>query len=130
MYILERARVKNRFPRFGAPIPLMDGFLHDIRPHLTAPLHNNTTFFLNEAPEVCKPDLHPLVDDLSDLDQVLRNCRNVQHVHDLPFLPDMAQRNFSDIRDGMWSVVSGCDYSWLHWFFQVREPLLMACHVV
>ena len=29
MYILERARVKNRFPRFGAPIPLMDGFLHD-----------------------------------------------------------------------------------------------------
>ena len=26
---LERARVKNRFPRFGAPIPLMDGFLHD-----------------------------------------------------------------------------------------------------
>ena len=29
MYILERARVKNRFPRFGALIPLMDGFLHD-----------------------------------------------------------------------------------------------------
>ena len=36
MYKLERALLKNRFPRFGAPIPLMDGFLHDIRPHLTA----------------------------------------------------------------------------------------------
>ena len=29
MYKLERALLKNRFPRFGAPIPLMDGFLHD-----------------------------------------------------------------------------------------------------
>ena len=36
MYNLARACVKSRFPRFGAPIPLVDGFLHDIRPHLTA----------------------------------------------------------------------------------------------
>ena len=36
MYKLERARVKNRFPRFGAPIPLMDGFLHD---NAQLPLH-------------------------------------------------------------------------------------------
>ena len=29
MYKLERACVKSRFPRFGAPILLVDGFLHD-----------------------------------------------------------------------------------------------------
>ena len=29
MYKLECARVKNRFPRSGAPIALADGFLHD-----------------------------------------------------------------------------------------------------
>ena len=33
---LARVCVKSRFPRLGAPIPLVDGFLHDIRPHLTA----------------------------------------------------------------------------------------------
>ena len=36
MCFLARTCVKNRFPRLGAPIPLVDGFLHDIRPHLTA----------------------------------------------------------------------------------------------
>ena len=36
MYNLARACVKSRFPRFGAPIAPVDGFLHDIRPHLTA----------------------------------------------------------------------------------------------
>ena len=29
MYKLERACVKSRFPRSGAPIALVDGFLHD-----------------------------------------------------------------------------------------------------
>ena len=51
--------------------------VEDEHPPISAPLRNNTTFFLNEAPEVCKPDLHPLVDDLSDRHQVLRDCRNV-----------------------------------------------------
>ena len=47
-----------------------------------------------------------------------------------PFLPDMAEGNFSDIRDRMRSVVSCCDYSRLCRFLQVREPLLMARHMV
>ena len=33
---LARVCEKSRFPRLGALIPLLDGFLHDIRPHLTA----------------------------------------------------------------------------------------------
>ena len=85
---------------------------------------------LPSLPEVCKLDLHPLVDDPSDRHQVLCDCRNVKHIHEFPFLPDMAQGNFSHIRDRMRSVVSGCDYSRLHRFFQVQEPLLVARHVV
>ena len=92
--------------------------VEDEHPPVSAPLRNYTAFFLNEAPEVCKLDLYPLIDDLSDRDQVLHDCRNVQHVHEFPFLPDMAQGNFSDIRDGMRSVVSGCDYSPLHRFLK------------
>ena len=51
--------------------------IEDEHPLVSAPLRNHTTFFLNEALDVCKPDLDPLVDDLSDRHQVLRDCRNV-----------------------------------------------------
>ena len=60
----------------GAPVSGVE----DEHPPVSAPLRNHTAFFLNEATEVCEPNLHPLVDDLPDRDQVLRDCRNVQHV--------------------------------------------------
>ena len=104
--------------------------VEDEHPPVFASSRNTPTFFLDEASEVRKPNLHPLVDDLFDRDQVLRDCRNVQHVHEFPFLRDMAKGNFSDIRDRMQSVVSGCDYSGVLRFFQVREPLLMARHMI
>ena len=44
----------------------------DEHPPISAPLRNNLAFFLDKAPEMREPDLHPLVDDLSD-----RNCRDV-----------------------------------------------------
>ena len=51
--------------------------VEDKHPPISAPLRNNFALILNEAPEVCKPHLHPLVDYLSDGHQVLRDCRNV-----------------------------------------------------
>ena len=33
---------------------------------VSTPLRNDFAFFLDEAPEMREPDLHPLVDDLSD----------------------------------------------------------------
>ena len=74
---------------------------------------------LPSLPEVCKLDLHPLVDDLSDRYQVLRDFRTVLHVNEFPFLPDMTQGNFTGIRNRMRSVVSGCDYSRLHRFLKI-----------
>ena len=38
----------------------------DEHPPIFVPLLNYLAFFLDEAPEVRKPHLHPLVDDLSD----------------------------------------------------------------
>ena len=98
--------------------PTVSG-VEDKHPPVSTPLRNNSAFFLDEAPEVCKIDLHPLVDDLSDRYQVLRDCRSVLHVHEFPFLPDMTEGNFTDIRDQMRSVVSGCDYSRLHLFLKI-----------
>jgi hypothetical protein len=40
--------------------------VEDKHPPASAPSHNNPAFIFNEGPEVCKPNLHPLVDDLSD----------------------------------------------------------------
>ena len=51
--------------------------VEDEHPPISAPLRNHTAFFLNEAPEVCELNLHPLVDDLPYRDQVLRDCQNV-----------------------------------------------------
>ena len=47
--------------------------VEDEHPLVSAPLRDHTTFFLDEAPEVCEPNLHPLVNDLPDRDQVPPN---------------------------------------------------------
>ena len=51
--------------------------VEDEHPPVSMPLRNNSDFFLDEAPEMRKPDLHPLIDDLADRNQVLRDCWNV-----------------------------------------------------
>jgi hypothetical protein len=51
--------------------------IEDEDPPVFASSRNNPAFLLDEGSEVRKLDLHPLVDDLSDRDQVLRNRWNV-----------------------------------------------------
>ena len=51
--------------------------VEDEHPPISAPLRNNLAFFLDVAPEMCESNLHPLVNDLSDRHQILRNCRDV-----------------------------------------------------
>jgi hypothetical protein len=87
------------------------GAVEDEHPPVSASSRDNPAFFFDEGSEVRKPNLHPLVDDFSDRDQVLRNRRNMQHVHEFPFLPNLAQGNFSDVRILIRSVISGRDYS-------------------
>ena len=38
--------------------------VEDEHPPISVPLRNNLTFFLDEAPEMREPDLHPFGDDL------------------------------------------------------------------
>ena len=49
----------------GAPVSGVE----DEHPPVSAPLRNHAAFFLDEAPEVCEPNLHPLVNDLPDPDE-------------------------------------------------------------
>jgi hypothetical protein len=42
------------------------GTVEDEHPPVSAPLRNNPAFILDEGSEVRKPNLHPMVDDLSD----------------------------------------------------------------
>ena len=51
--------------------------VEDEHPPIFAPLCNNLAFFLNEAPEMRQPDLHPLVDDLTGRHQILRNHQDM-----------------------------------------------------
>jgi hypothetical protein len=51
--------------------------VEDKHPPVSASSRNNPAFLLDEGSEVRKPDLHPLVNDLSNRDQVLCNRQNV-----------------------------------------------------
>jgi hypothetical protein len=53
------------------------GTVEDEHPPVSAPSRNNPAFILDKGSEVCKPNLHPLVDDLSHRDQGLCDCQNV-----------------------------------------------------
>ena len=51
--------------------------VEDEHPPVSTPLRNDLAFFLDEAPKMSEPNLHPLVDDLSNRHQILRDCRNL-----------------------------------------------------
>ena len=51
--------------------------VEDKHPPVSMAFRNNLAFFLHEALEMCEPDLHSLVDDLSDRHQILRDSRDV-----------------------------------------------------
>ena len=62
---------------FGEQCSACAIWVEDEHPPFPAPLRDDLAFLFDEAPEMGEPDLHPLVDDLSDRHQVLRDCRNV-----------------------------------------------------
>ena len=74
--------------------------VEDEYPPFPPPLRDDLAFF-DEASEVCELDLHPLVDDLSNRHQVLRDCLDVHDVYQSPFLPDIAQGDITDMLNGM-----------------------------
>ena len=80
------------------------------------PVHNNLPFFFNEATEMRESNLHPLVDNLSDRHQVFRD---MQQVDEFSFLPHVAKGNFTDMFNGMRSVVANLDHSFIFRFLQV-----------
>mgnify|MGYP006889380166 CR=1 FL=1 len=82
-------------------------------PPFMAPLRNDFSFFLNEASEVSKPNLHALVDNLTNRHQVLGDFWHMQDISHHPFLADVAQRDVHNIFYGIRSVVPGFKKLWL-----------------
>ena len=78
MYKLERACVKSRFPRSGAPIPLVDGFVHNN----VLDLRNEVTFGKSPHPLLAHVT-RPLVPEVTGI----VGC----NVHFLPTYPGMHQ---------------------------------------
>ena len=89
MYILERARVKNRFPRFGAPIPLMDGFLHDnVISQILEFAHNSKHTSMGYSPFMLMYGFQPRAsidinihhDELRSTQNFLRGMQDMLHI--------------------------------------------------
>ena len=51
--------------------------VEDERPPFSAPLRKDFALFFDVATEMRESNLHPLVNDLSNLHQILRNFRDV-----------------------------------------------------
>ena len=83
----------------------------DKHPPFTTPLRDYLAFLFYEAVEMRESNLHTLVDDLNNRHRVFRYCRDMQHVHEFPFLLEVAEGNFADMFDGVRSVVSLFDHS-------------------
>ena len=88
----------------GAPIPYtnLQGWVHTL--HLTDP---------------------------SNISRFLTMCRKLHDIiHEFPFLPDVGEGNFSDMFDGMRSVVSRLNQSLRFQFVQVQESFLVTRHMI
>ena len=80
--------------------------VEDEHPPLSTPLCNDLAFFLDEAPKVGEPDLHSLVDDLTNRHQVFRYCRDFSAFMSFPFcstwLRELLQYVQSDAKCHLW----------------------------
>ena len=102
----------------------------DEHPPIFAPVCDDPTCILNEAPMMSESDLHSSINDLSNQHQILGDRGHMQKVPPNSSLAKMAQRDISDMFDRVGSVVSSHDDSWLLRLCQSREPFLTVCHMV
>jgi hypothetical protein len=77
--LVPQVDIRLRFlsPREQSGVRAIVSTVEDKHPSVSASSCNDPAFLLDEGSKVCKPDLHPLVDDLPDRDQVLHNRQNV-----------------------------------------------------
>ena len=90
--------------------------------------HDDSTLFFNEAPALVESDLHPLLNNLADRDQILRDGGNMQDIFNVGFLTFFAERDITDVPNRMRSVVSGFDIARSLHLSKFAKPFLVGCH--
>ena len=63
--------------------------------------------FFYEATTLVESNLHPLLNNLADQDQILRDGGNMQDIFNVGLLTFFAERDITDVPNRMRSVVSG-----------------------
>ena len=68
---------------------------------------NESTIFLDEATFVVEADLHALLHNLANRDQIVCYCGHMQVILDASLLAFFPEWDIADVLNGMRSVVSG-----------------------
>ena len=76
---------------------------------LSSSVHDYSTLFFDETTALVESNLHPLLNNLADRDQILRDGRYMQDIFDVGLLTFFVGWNIADVPNRMRSVVSGFD---------------------
>ena len=94
------------------------------------PLSYDSAIFLDETTFVVEADLHALLHDLADRDQILRYCGHVQDILDASLLAFFPEWHIADVSYGMRSIVARLYEAGSVRCTQITKPLFVGCHVM
>ena len=80
--------------------------IEDEHSAISPPLRYESAIFLDEASFFVEADLHALLHDLADGDQILRYCGHVQEILDASLLAFFPEWDIADVPNGVRGVVS------------------------
>ena len=89
--------------------------LEDKHPAFPLTTSNESTFFFNEAASVIEPDLHVLLHNLADRDQIHHYSWNMQNVFDVGLVALFAGWDITDMSYRMHGVISSLYIVGLFW---------------
>ena len=91
---------------------------------------DESALFFYEATTLVESNLHTLFNNLADIDQILRDGRNMQDILNVGFLTFVAERNIVNVLNQMHSVVSGFNIAGSLRLSKFAKPFLMRRHMV
>ena len=92
---------------------------------------DKSTLFFDEGTALVKSNLHPLLNNLADRDQVRRDGGYMQYIFNICLDTFFAERNIAYVWNQMpRSVISGFDIAGSLRLSKFAKPLLVGCHMV
>ena len=97
---------------------------------LSSSARDDSALFFDEATVLVESNLHPLLNQLADRDQILRDGRYMQDIFNVGLLTFFTERNIADVPNRMRSVVSGFDIAGSLRLSYFAKPFFMRRHIV